>query len=256
MESEQKFTGFLLIKKQAGVTSFDCIKKIKRLVPKKERVGHAGTLDSFATGLLIVAIGRAATRIMNHMIKLDKQYVARAKLGQLTDTLDFTGITLQESDASGITAQQVQSVIDSFGSSYLQKPPVFSALKHEGSRISDLARRGKLDAVALETVAQSKAREVMLYRLELIDCDLPFFTIDAHVSHGTYIRSLVDDIAQRLEAHATTYALERKNIGPFSVDNAVEVAQLTSMDDIEQYAISVETVEESLREYASDQIGQ
>ena len=245
--------GFILINKPQGVTSFYCIKKLYHLAGKKIKVGHAGTLDSFATGLVIVAINRTATKLLTKLLKLDKHYSAQAKLGQLTDSHDFTGTLLQEEDVSHITQQNIQDALSSFGTSYEQTPPIYSALKHEGRRISHLARQETLSTQKLESIVEQKKRLVHLYKLNLTSVDLPFFTFQAHVSHGTYIRSLAEDIGKKLNTHATTHTLKRTAIGPFTLDKAISLGDVSSPEILKQNLISIDDVLKIIENYIPTQ---
>ena len=137
---EYPIEGFLLVDKPADLTSFKCVSHIRKLLPKKTRVGHAGTLDNFATGLLIVGVARSATRLISKIMPLDKKYVATAVLGQETNTLDIVGAVIRSEKVPDITQQDLEKAIASFGSEYKQTPPLFSALKYQGVRLSDLAR--------------------------------------------------------------------------------------------------------------------
>lgn len=234
--------GFIFLNKPHGVTSFYCVNKIKRLLGGRIKIGHAGTLDSFATGLLIIGVTRAATRQIKKIMELDKWYIAKAKLGQLTDTLDFTGVCLQEEDVSGITSAMLEESLKSFGTSYEQIPPIYSALKYKGRALSTLARRAQLSPEALEKIAIQKRRIVNLYDLTLMDVTLPYFTIRVHTSHGTYIRVLLNDIAQKVGTYATTYELTRIAIGPFTLQESIPLKELRTIDDIVKHSIPIERV--------------
>ena len=155
MESKE-LAGFILVNKPTGITSFNCIKKIRSLIGYRTKVGHAGTLDSFASGLLIVAIGRTATRELDQFLELDKWYTATAKLGQLTDTLDYTGEVITDEEPGSITKADLQRSIEKLGSQYQQIPPIYSALKHEGRSLSSLARKEKLTQEELQKIAGTK----------------------------------------------------------------------------------------------------
>ena len=238
------YEGFLLINKPKDLTSYDCVEHIKKLVGKKVKIGHAGTLDPFATGLLIVAVGRAATRHIEAFMTLPKEYVAQGKLGELTDTLDSTGTVLQTDDVGVISSEQLRDAIQSLQPSYMQKPPIYSALKYKGERLYALARKGILSRQELDNIAQEKAREVFLYEIALLTFDQPYFTIKARVSHGTYIRSLINDIAQQAGSCATTYALERTAIGPITVGHAIDLAIFKTDDDVQKHMLSLSQVRE------------
>lgn len=240
--------GFILINKPAGLTSFQCVSRIKRLIGKGARVGHSGTLDCFATGLLIVAISRKATREIDKIMKLDKWYLAQAKLGELTDSLDINGALIEEKSVE-ITREQLEQAIRSFGTGYEQIPPLYSALKHQGKNLSDLARRGSMSAEQLTSITAEKKRFINLYSVELQEFAPPFFTILAHVSHGTYIRSLMNDIAQRVGTVATTHELQRTIIGPFKVSDACDLYEIDSREKLEEKLISCDVILAQISKY-------
>lgn len=224
-------TGFLLINKPCGISSYGCIAYIKKILQQKVKIGHAGTLDPFASGLLIVAIGREATRIISTISALQKTYVATGKLGELTDTLDLKGTVVRNIDFIP-TKDGIQAALASFGTSYEQVPPLYSALKHEGYSLYKLIRQENVPLTDLEVVAEQKRRTVHFYNLELISFESPFFTITCTVSQGTYIRSLVNDIAIRAGSCATTYALKRTAIGNFLLSQAANLEQLNTVEDL------------------------
>lgn len=249
MESNQ-ITGFLLINKKPGLTSFQCIGAVRRILGRTYKIGHTGTLDAFASGLLIIAIARTATRHIQKIMQLDKRYYARAKLGQLTDTLDYTGVLLAAEEGPRCTQEIFEEACASFGSEYAQTPPIFSALKFEGVRLSTLARGEKISKQELETIAKEKTRVVKLYHLELHALEYPYFALHAHVSHGTYIRVLMEDIAQKLQTHATTYELERTAIGPFNLSDAATLDELVTLEDIQARLVSPEKMIAILSNYS------
>jgi tRNA pseudouridine55 synthase len=163
----------------------------------------------------------------------DKEYLVKAKLGELTDTLDLTGKVLATQQVAQILKNQdIENAIKALGSSYIQTPPIYSALKHQGKPLHELAREQKIETEALEKIVQAKSRQVEIYKTELISVDLPFFTFKAHVSKGTYIRSLANDIAQKLGLNATTYELVRTAIGNYKLEAAVNLGDLKTVDDI------------------------
>lgn len=233
-----RYAGFLLVNKPQGISSFACIQYLKKIVGKNVKIGHSGTLDPFATGLLIVGIGREATSNFQQLMMLDKEYVATSKLAELTDTLDFTGNFIRADKDIIACSDRIKNSIAMLGNSYIQVPPVYSALKHQGVPLHKLARLGL--STDVEKIAQEKARRVYLHAIELIDLQLPFFTIRAHVSHGTYIRSLSNDIARGIESCATTYRLSRTAIGPFFISNAFDLYTLVTTDDIHRCLIPVD----------------
>jgi len=214
--------GILLVEKQPGVSSYDCIRQIKRAIGPKQKIGHAGTLDPFASGLLIIGIGRPYTKQLGHAMAYPKEYVAQGKLNVLTDTLDPTGQIIKTCDKETITEKQVRAALESFGSSYEQVPPIYSALKYQGHSLYRVARKGKMSSEELQKIINAKKRTVHIYSLTLLNFQFPYFTIKAHVSRGTYIRCLVNDIAVRCNSFATTNALERSAIGPFTLDSSAK----------------------------------
>jgi tRNA pseudouridine55 synthase len=231
--------GFLLINKPADITSFGCIKHLKRVIREKVKIGHAGTLDPFATGLLIVAIGREATRLISRIMVMEKTYIATGKCGELTDTLDYTGTILTRSDYIP-SQEEIKAAMVSFGSSYEQIPPIYSALQHEGERLYAMARKNSMSVQELQAIAEKKRRTVQLYDLQLLSYESPQFTIKARVSHGTYIRTLVNDIAVRAGSCATTYQLARTAIGSFNLDQAADLMAIKTIEDINRLIIPVE----------------
>lgn len=235
-------TGFLLINKPIGPTSFDCIRRIRKVLgDKKLVVGHAGTLDPFAQGLMIVAVGRTATRELAHLANMSKVYQVTAKLGELRDTLDRTGSLLEVQAIPALSYEAIAESIKSLGSSYEQVPPVYSALKHQGKNLYELARNQSITRAELELIAHKKRRIVQLHCIELQSVNLPFFSFQADVSKGTYIRSLADDIAQRLCLRATTTELTRLSIGSFTLQSATSLDALTTPVSIMQALIPVES---------------
>lgn len=232
-------TGFLLINKPVGMSSFGCISRIKRVIGKKIKIGHAGTLDPFASGLLIVAIGRQATRLIDRYVKSNKTYIATGKLGELTDTLDYTGKII-ETIAIIPSHQSLIHALDSFGSSYEQTPPFYSALKYQGKPLYLLTRNELMNNDELQDVVQAKKRIIHLYEKEFLAYNPPFFTIRVKVSSGTYIRTLINDIAIRAGSVATTYQLERLAIGDFSLSDAINLDNCNSLANINKNIIPIE----------------
>ncbi len=233
-------TGFLLLNKPPHITSFACINHIKKIIQEKIKIGHAGTLDPFATGLLIIAIGRQATRNIRYLATLDKEYIAKAKLGELRDTFDCTGSVTQTMQTTGITEKNLRQAIYSLGSSYKQVPPIYSALKHQGTPLYKLARHQQLSIKHLQKIASLKAKVVQLHAITLLNFSFPYFTVKTHVSPGTYIRSLMHAIADKAGNCATTYALTRTKIGPFSLDHAINIEDINRLNNLQQHITPVE----------------
>ncbi len=215
--------GILLIDKPAGYTSHDMVDTVRRRL-RMRRVGHAGTLDPFATGLLIVLVGRA-TRFSQQMMDLGKRYTGTALLGQATNTQDTEGHVVFEADYSHITPEQVREAFGRFTGEIRQTPPMFSAVKVGGQRLYDLARRG------IETPRES--RPVTVYRFDLTRFAPPEIDFDLECSRGTYVRTLINDIGSHLGCGAYLIGLRRTGIGPMRVDQAVSPDALTAMSDEE-----------------------
>ena len=222
--------GLLLLNKPSGITSFGAVARIKRLAGEK-RVGHTGTLDPMATGVLPVFLGRA-TSLSSYLLEADKRYIAEIKLGITTDTCDITGNILTEKTVN-VTDEALKSVLKKFKGVIKQKPPIFSAIKQNGVRLYDIARKGG--------TAEIPEREITVHSLELIS---PLsldntFKIDVKVSKGTYIRSLARDIGEALGCGATLTSLERTETSGFSISDCVDLDLLTE-DNIGDYIVSEE----------------
>lgn len=210
---------FILIKKPAGITSYDVIRKLKKITGEK-RIGHSGTLDPFAKGLLIVGIGRNSTKKLSFFLKLKKTYIATIFLGKETDTLDREGNVIFESSDKVIPdKKQILEAFQFFIGSYLQEPPSYSAIKIKGEKAYQLVRQGK--------DVKLKPRKVKIYKLNLLSYKYPLLKIEVEVSKGTYIRALARDIGRRLGTYAYLLDLERIKIGNYSVADAVDINSLT-----------------------------
>lgn len=233
--------GFLFINKPKNISSFHAVYRIKKLLNQKIKIGHTGTLDPFATGLLIIAIGRNATKLIPSFMNLDKEYIFTAKLGELTSTLDYTGTILSQKN-SLLTNEQLEAAIKSLGTTYRQIPPIFSALKHQGQPLYKLALKKNIFPEKLQAIVEEKQKTVTIHTINLVDYTPPFFTINARVSKGTYIRSLANDIAQKVGSYATTYELTRTHIGPISLAKAITLDTLQTSDDISHHVVSIDTV--------------
>jgi len=252
----KELQGFLLINKPKNITSFDCIRHIKNIFgATKIKIGHAGTLDPFATGLLIIALTRQATKHISVLMKLDKEYLAKAKLGELTDTLDKTGTITQTEAIENISEQKLIEAINDLEDEYLQTPPAFAALKYRGKPLYALARQKKLPNETLSDILQQKKRKVQLHALELLNFEPPFFTLKAHVSHGTYIRSLMNNIARQIETCATTYELERTKIGPFDLQEAHPLLDLKTKECVMIRLISISNCMKQIKKWFSGTVG-
>ncbi len=208
----------LLVDKPIRWTSFDVVKKIRNQ-HKSIKVGHAGTLDPLATGLLIICTGKK-TKQIEHYQGLTKEYIGKILLGKTTPTLDLEMPFDSEQDISHLTEQAILEVVKLFIGRQLQLPPVFSAIKINGKRLYKKARKGKSIDVEI------KPREIEIYAFEITDISLPEISFKVACSKGTYIRSLARDVGEKLGVGACLSALRRTKIGNFSVENAWQIEDL------------------------------
>lgn len=213
--------GVLIVDKTPGPTSFDVVRDIKRLY-RGAKVGHAGSLDPFATGVLVVLLGKA-TKLSNLLINADKSYRAKLKLGVSTDSMDVTGKVVQEAPVPELTREQVNLVLKSFEGEWHQTPPMYSAKKIDGVRLYTLARKNI--EVEREKIA------VELHSVELVSMDLPYIEFDVSCSKGTYIRALADEIGKKLGSLAHLTELRRLSCGQFQLSESKTVEGLK--EDVE-----------------------
>lgn len=212
--------GILIIDKPAGWTSMDVCAKLRGILREK-RIGHAGTLDPMATGVLPVFVGRA-TKAVQFAENGRKEYHAVLKLGTVTDTQDTTG-TVLETHPVTVGADEVRAALEHFTGELLQLPPMYSALKVNGQKLYDLARQGK--------TVERKPRAITVYELELLEQSAPDeFTLRVVCSKGTYIRTLCHDLGEYLGSGGCMAALRRTRSGSFSVENARRIGELTRAD--------------------------
>lgn len=221
---EEQSTGFLLIDKPEDWTSHDVVGYL-RGVTKIKKIGHAGTLDPFATGLLIVAVQRAATKRIDEFKGMQKTYQAEIALGAVSNTQDRTGTIEQTADEAvvkAITKEQIEDVLQEFVGEQEQLPPMFSAKKIKGKKLYELARKGK--------EVERKTSTITIHDITLDTLSLPTFTITVTVSTGTYIRTLAHDIGQALGVGAYCKELRRISIGDYSVEDAVGPKEVNKDD--------------------------
>ncbi len=216
--------GILLVHKPSGITSFDVVARIRRLYGTK-KVGHTGTLDPMATGLLGVLVGRAV-KASEFLTEKDKEYIAGLRLGLTTDTEDTTGKTLTESDDIP-SKETVLETAKSFVGDIMQVPPLYSALKVNGQKLVDLARQG--------IMVEREARPITIYALD-IDGNGKDYTMRVACSKGTYIRTLCADIGAKLGCGGAMSSLIRTKAGIFDLENAYTLEALEAMPPEERYA--------------------
>ena len=218
--------GVLNVSKPSGISSYDVIRLLKQVLSEKPQtpnpkpqtsIGHAGTLDPLASGVLLVLMGEA-TKVSRFLLNLPKEYVAGVLFGKQTDTDDITGKVLSDQSADGLTAESVRDCLARFTGEIEQVPPAFSALKQDGQPLYRLARKG------LEV--RPKPRKVMVYEMELLEWNPPRASIRCRVSAGTYVRALARDMGLALGTVATLESLVRTKVGHFTVEDAAELDTL------------------------------
>lgn len=227
--------GFVLIDKPQGITSFDVVAKVRKLTGEK-RVGHSGTLDPLATGLLIVAVGRGATKHLQKFVGLDKEYEVTGRFGYVSDTYD--------ADCDNIVAlkpdfetdrNEVEKIIKAdFLGEIKQVPPAYSAIKIAGKKAYELARKGKIVSLG--------ARSVTIEEFKVLEFKWPLVSFRIYCSSGTYVRSLIHDLGQKLGCGAYVTKLRRTKIGDFKIENAYKLDDFSSglNKNIKQVIIGVE----------------
>jgi tRNA pseudouridine55 synthase len=208
--------GILNVNKPQGKTSYSMVALVKRLSGER-RVGHAGTLDPLASGVLPICLGQGA-RAVEFLAEVTKVYRAQIELGVVTDTYDAEGTVTERKDPSEVSREQVTSALNLFLGRIQQVPPMYSAVKHQGKPLYKLARSG--------VQVERASRPVEVHRLELLDWQPPVVTVEVECGKGTYIRSLAHDLGQVLGCGATLKSLIRTRYGPFTVEESVSFPEL------------------------------
>lgn len=233
--------GILIVNKPMDFTSFDAV-AVTRKASKQKKIGHCGTLDPNATGVLPVLLG-AATKAQDILPNHDKEYVAELKFGIETDTLDIWGEVIKE-EQSNVTKEQFEEILKNFRGEIMQVPPMYSALKKGGQRLYDLARQG--------IEVKREARPVTVYSLTAEDFSEENQTAKIRVScsKGTYIRSLIDDIGKALGTFAVMTALQRTSACGFTLENAITIEELKNLtpEEIKAGLLPIERLFDSYRE--------
>ncbi len=209
-------SGILNITKPRGLTSFAVVRKVRHLTGIR-KVGHAGTLDPIAEGVLPICIG-SATRVVEQIVSAPKAYRATVRLGESTDTYDSEGEVVAVGDASGVTRDQVETALQGFVGDVQQIPPMFSALKHRGQPLYRYARAGK--------TVERKARTVSIYSLKLLDFQTPLVELECEVGRGAYVRTVAHDLGELLGCHGHLQSMTRTRSGPFSLEDATTLGEL------------------------------
>lgn len=208
--------GIVNIYKEKGYTSHDVVAVLRKVVGQK-KIGHTGTLDLDATGVLPVCLGRA-TKVCELLTDHDKTYEALLLLGKTTDTQDISGEVLEERDPGNLTEEEVRSCIESFIGEYDQIPPMYSALKVNGKKLYELAREGK--------TVERKSRKVQIHGIRILEMNLPHVRMEVDCSKGTYIRTLCHDIGEKLQVGGCMEELDRTKVGCFLKEDAVTLDEV------------------------------
>ncbi|MDO4331448.1 MAG: tRNA pseudouridine(55) synthase TruB [Eubacteriales bacterium] len=233
--------GILNVYKEPGFTSFDVVAKLRGIC-KQKKIGHTGTLDPDASGVLPVCLGNA-TKLCDMLTDKTKEYRAKLLLGCVTDTQDTTGRILEEHPVT-VAREQVRQAILSFVGEYDQIPPMYSALKVNGQKLCDLARAGK--------VVERKSRRITIYSITIEEMELPFVTMTVSCSKGTYIRTLCHDIGRKLGCGGTMASLVRTRSGQFRIEEAYplsEIEQLATEGRLESILLPTDAVFGDLPSY-------
>ncbi len=231
MENIKERSGLLILDKPEGITSHDAVYKIRRLYGTK-RVGHTGTLDPLATGVLVMLVGRAA-KAAEYLVSDTKKYRATLRLGHTTDTEDITGKVLSRCDSLP-SAEEVKSAANALAGESEQLPPMYSALKVGGKKLYELAREGK--------AVERTPRPITVYSISAEPTEVPSdYTLTVHCSSGTYIRTLCADIGAHLGCGAVMATLRREAAGDFCIENALTLEALEGMSEEEREAALIPT---------------
>lgn len=231
--------GMIVIRKEKGYTSHDVVAKLRGILHMK-KIGHTGTLDPDAEGVLPVALGKA-TRLVDLITDKEKTYEAVMRLGVVTDTQDMSGTVLSQTTELSVTEEELCTVVSSFVGDYMQVPPMYSALKVNGKKLYELAREGK--------TVERKPRPVHFYEIEILDISFPLVHFRVTCSKGTYIRTLCHDIGEKLGCGAAMESLLRTKVGRFTLDDAITLAQTEEAVQEGTIESKILGIEEILAEY-------
>lgn len=224
--------GIIVVNKPKGITSFDVIRNLRKIL-KTKKIGHTGTLDPLATGVLVICVGKA-TKLAQDIEGYEKEYIADFELGYRTDSYDIEGKILERREFEPVSNASLEEILKGFTGKIKQVPPMFSAIKVEGKRLYDLARQG----IEIER----KSREVFIKEIEILEFDGRKGKIRCLVSKGTYIRSLIYDIGERLGTFATMTDLKRTKVGEEKIETSytLEAIEKESQSENKDFLVSVE----------------
>ncbi len=234
------YNGVINIYKEKGFTSHDVVAKMRGIL-KQKKIGHTGTLDPDAEGVLPVCLG-SATKLCDMLTDKEKEYVAVMRLGVVTDTQDLSGTVLKESLVD-VSEEDTLAAIKSFEGEYGQIPPMYSALKVDGKRLYELARQGK--------EVERKPRQITIFETEILSVNMPEITFRVRCSKGTYIRTLCHDIGEKLGCGAAMADLKRTQSGQFKAESAVTLSQLEQIRDEDRVDKVLIPVDEMFADYAA-----
>lgn len=232
------YHGIINVYKEKGFTSHDVVAKLRGIC-KQKKIGHTGTLDPDAVGVLPVCVGNA-TRICDMLTDRDKEYVADVRLGLVTDTQDASGTVLKQHEVM-VSEKEVREAVESFRGEIMQVPPMYSALKVGGRRLYELARQGR--------EVERAPRPVTIHEIEILEQNMPEFTMRVVCSKGTYIRTLCHDIGERLGCGGIMASLTRTRVGEFGIEQSLTVSELETIyreDKLSEHLIPVDRMFEKL----------
>ncbi len=235
-----KISGVINIYKEKGYTSHDVVAIVRKMLNKKIKVGHTGTLDPDAEGVLPICIGRA-TKLSDRIMSDNKEYIATFMLGLRTDTLDISGKVLEKKEGFTFSYDEKIAAIESFVGMYDQIPPMYSAIKIGGKKLYELAREGK--------EVERKSRTVNIYGIDILKIKNDFIKIKVRCSKGTYIRTLCSDIGDKLGVGATMTALVRTESGVFNIENSIKLDYLKKMNEKNKLNAVILSMSDILKDY-------
>ena len=236
--------GMLNILKPDGWTSHDVVKRMRAALAI-QKVGHAGTLDPHATGVLPVLIGKG-TRIAQHLVQWDKEYVAVLRLGKRTDTQDAWGTVVQETPTRGLSDERVREALKQFQGTVQQVPPMFSAVKIGGQPLYKKARRGE--------IVERLPKAVTIYDLEILRIEIPEVTFRVVCSKGTYVRTLCADIGEALQVGGHLQWLQRTRVGPLRLEEAISLESLKTKSDLVHYPRGIWALDRALEHFPAVEV--
>ncbi len=224
-------SGFLIVDKPKGISSHDVVSVVRELLPKRIKIGHSGTLDPLATGVLILAVGKA-TRLSEYLLKQDKCYLVKGQFGLESETYDADG-DVREVECREVEEEELLKALQKFKGEIEQVPPPYSAVRIKGKRAYELAREGKK--------VELPPRRVKIHSIELVDFSYPTFTLEVCCSSGTYIRSLIHDIGKELSCSAIVVELRRTKVGQITQEKVISLDRLKE-EGVEKFLIPPQEV--------------